>query len=363
MLQLHRDRKQALRAQRVLLGLVAYLMWIAVGIYLYWIDLLHIGPAGLGIYFLLMLLTNAAFLAAVRWNWNLRFRDPGMTLGQIACGIFWGMVLLSQAAPEARGGMLLVFVTGFFFGVFRLNTQQFLGLALFASLAYASLIRAEWADLDAETRQIELAQWVFLSLILLWMSFMGGYVARLRSNLRQAMGRIEELANRDHLTGTRNRRAITGSLEEAVARAETEGEVLTIAMLDLDHFKAHNDDHGHLLGDELLKQFVERVERELRADDIIRGQQDQPLGRFGGEEFLVVLPGTGLDGGMLAAERIRRGIAELPFETEAGAVAMTVSIGLTEWRPGDDCESLLKRADKALYEAKEGGRNQVVAAE
>jgi len=359
-MQLHPDRRQALRAKRVLLGFVAYAMWMAVGLYLYAAGLLKADLGWIAFYFLLMLITNASFLLAVRRDWNLRFNDPGMTLSQIAFGVFWGMVLLAQAEPEARGGMLLVFVTGFFFGVFRLNTRQFLLLTLFASLTYASLIRLEWASLDPATRQIELSQWVFLTLVLFWLSFMGGYVAGLRNNLRKAMVQIEELANRDHLTGTRNRRSISGTLEQAVSDARQHGQPLTIGMLDLDYFKKLNDQYGHLAGDAILKEFVERVEQTLRADDFIRDQQGDPLGRFGGEEFLIVLPGTDLKGGELAAERIRAGIADVPFETESGPVSVSVSVGLAAYQPNDIAEDLLRRADRALYKAKEKGRNRVV---
>lgn len=345
--------------QRALLGVVAYLMWITVGLYLYSQGLLRAGLGWLSTYFLLMMLTNAAFLLAIHRNWNLRFQDPGMTLGQIAFGVFWGMVLLSQALPEARGGMLLVFVTGFFFGVFRLTTREFLYLTLFASLAYASLIRFEWEALDAATRRTEMAQWVFLTLVLLWMSFMGGYVARLRANLRNAMRRIEELANRDHLTGTRNRRAITGSLDETLERAREQTAPAALAMLDLDHFKELNDRYGHLAGDEVLKAFVQRVEGKLRSEDFIGDDHGQPLGRFGGEEFLVVLPGSDIEGGRQAAERIRHAICETEFETKAGRLEVTVSIGVAEFQSGDNAESLLRRADRALYRAKEMGRNRV----
>lgn len=359
MIELHRDRRQALRIRRALLGVVAYLMWMAVGLYLYSQGLIRVGLGWLLGYFGLMLLSNAGFIFAIRRDWNLRFQDPGMTLGQIAFGIFWGMVLLSQAYPEARGGMLLVFVTGFFFGVFRLTTRQFLLLTLFASLAYASLIRLEWEALDAATRRTEVAQWVFLSLVLLWMSFMGGYVARLRANLREAMRRIEELANRDHLTGTRNRRSIAGSLDAALAHAAAEGTPLSVAMLDLDGFKKLNDEYGHLAGDEVLREFVNRVDACLRSDDFIGDSGGGPLGRFGGEEFLVVLPGTELQGARQAAERMRKAVAETRYETKSGNLSVTVSIGVATYREGDDAETLLRRADRALYEAKENGRDRV----
>ncbi|MCP1728200.1 diguanylate cyclase (GGDEF)-like protein [Natronospira proteinivora] len=359
MLELHRDHKQALRIRRVMLGLVAYLMWMLVSIYLYLTNLVDAGVTWLAGYFLLMLLTNAVFILAIRRDWNLRFNDPGMTLGQISFGIFWGMVLLAQTLPEARGGVLLVFVTSFFFGVFRLTTRQFLLLTAFASLAYAGLIRLDWSGMDLATRRTELSQWLFLTIVLLWMSFMGGYVARLRANLRAAMGRIEELANRDHLTGAGNRRAITGSLDTAIQACRDSGQTLSVLLLDLDRFKQLNDQHGHLTGDAVLKEFVQRVESALRGHDFIESEGGERLGRFGGEEFLVVLPSTNLEGARQAAERLRQMVEQAPFETEGGPVEVTVSIGLSEYRAHDEAETLLKRADQALYRAKDKGRNRV----
>ncbi|MDQ2069751.1 GGDEF domain-containing protein [Natronospira bacteriovora] len=358
-IRLHRDHRQALRVRRALLGVVAYLMWISVGIYLHVMGLMRVELGWLLSYILLTLITNVVFLVIIRLDWNLRFRDPGMTLVQIGFGIFWGMVLLYQAEPVARGGMLLIFVTGFFFGVFRLTTRQFLGLTLFASLAYASLLRLDWNLMDADTRQTEIAQWLFLTVVLIWMSFMGGYVARLRANLRSALSRIEELAHRDHLTGTGNRRAITGTLESALQACVEHGGALAVALLDLDRFKALNDKLGHLSGDAVLREFVQRIEHELRGEDFIQGAPAEQLGRFGGEEFLVVLPGSNLAGGRAAAERLREAIACSPFTTEAGEVPVTVSIGVAEYRQGDSPEDILRRADRALYRAKEAGRNRV----
>lgn len=360
MLQLHPDRKQALRARRVLLGVVAYVMWMAAALYLYFLDFVTIGLSWLLVYFGLMFATNVVFLTAIWTNLNLKFPDPGMTFPQIAAGILWGMVLIAQTSPEARGGMLLIFVTSFFFGVFRLTTRQFLFLTVLASIAYGLLVVFQWNTMDENTRRIELAQWAFLTLMLFWMSFMGGYVARLRANLRHAMSKIELLAHQDHLTGANNRRAITGTLESALSYANRTDTPLSICMLDLDHFKRINDKFGHLVGDQVLQVFVERVERQLRSADVIRGkEQEEPLGRFGGEEFLVVLPGSELEGARQVAERVRAAVAGAPFSTEKGDVSLTVSIGVTEGRRDDEPDDLLRRADEALYKSKKGGRNRV----
>ncbi|HET9679740.1 MAG TPA: GGDEF domain-containing protein [Gammaproteobacteria bacterium] len=347
------------------MGAIVYGIWMAVSLYLYFMGLLTVNWPALLLYFSLLLITNAVFLVFINRNWNLQFQDPGMTFVQIASGIFWGMVLLSQTASIARGGMLLLFVTAFFFGVFRLSTRQFLLLTLLASLAYGGLILNEWQMLSATARRTEITQWLFLTVVLLWMSFMGGYVARLRANLRKAMIKIERLAHQDDLTGTSNRRAITGSLDDALKQARETQAPLSLCMLDLDNFKQVNDRYGHLVGDEILREFVNRITHHLRWADFVHNKgitlPDEPeaLGRFGGEEFLVILPDTDIDGAQQAAERLRAAICNKAFTTEAGEVHVSVSIGVTRYTDGDNDNDLLRRADQALYKSKQQGRNRV----
>lgn len=377
-IQLHSDPKQALRTRRVLLGSIVYGLWVVVSLYLHLMGLLTVGWFVLLLYFALLIVTNGIFVLFIRRNWNLQFQDPGMTFAQIAIGILWGMVLLSQTDPQARGGMLLLFVTAFFFGIFRLSTRQFLLLMLIPTITYGGLIISEWQSLETAARRSEITQWLFLTIVLIWMSFMGGYVARLRANLRQAMMKIERLAHQDHLTGASNRRAITGSLGAALDKASEHGVALALCMLDLDNFKQVNDRYGHLVGDQILRKFVTRIETHLRAADFMHNKSNEqqatvtpnnathhnePLGRFGGEEFLVVLQNTDAAGARLAAERLRKAVADQPFDTEAGSVNITVSIGVASYVNGNTDNDLLRRADQALYQSKQQGRNRVTVAE
>jgi diguanylate cyclase (GGDEF)-like protein len=125
-----------------------------------------------------------------------------------------------------------------------------------------------------------------------------------------------------------------------------------------------NDSHGHLIGDEVLREFAERVMANLRALDYIgRDGTDtsENFGRYGGEEFLLVLPETDPAGARICAERIRQAVAETVFKTEAGTLTITVSFGITEFRNGEDIRDTLARADQALYRAKLAGRNRVEA--
>ncbi|MDP1610812.1 MAG: GGDEF domain-containing protein [Sulfuritalea sp.] len=157
---------------------------------------------------------------------------------------------------------------------------------------------------------------------------------------------FEHLASHDSLTGALTRRALIDVCERELERCRRKGYAMSLLMLDLDHFKAINDTHGHLVGDRVLVDFVARVTTLLRLPDT--------FGRFGGEEFVAVLPETSLEQALLVAERIRAEIASLPVPS------CTVSIGAATSAEGDaSVDALLAQADAALYQAKAAGRNCV----
>ena len=158
---------------------------------------------------------------------------------------------------------------------------------------------------------------------------------------------LEQLATRDSLTNTLTRRYMDEAFAAELERSRRSGQPLAFLMMDLDHFKAVNDTHGHQVGDRVLVEFAAKVQRQLRKSDL--------LGRFGGEEFALVLPNTSREAALQVAERIRA--ACVP---QAGEVGCTVSIGLTLGHPENDTlDKLLARADAALYQGKNTGRNRV----
>jgi len=178
------------------------------------------------------------------------------------------------------------------------------------------------------------------------------YADRLRASLDQSL----EMAVTDPLTGLHNRRYISSRLRQALAGANNGGAPVSVLIADIDHFKSINDLYGHEAGDHVLQGFAKRMHAALRALDL--------AARYGGEEFLVVMPGAGMAEAQIAAERLRAEIADTPFLLEDGTdIAVTVSIGLAQAQVGETFESLLRRADVALYAAKHDGRNQVQAAE
>jgi len=159
----------------------------------------------------------------------------------------------------------------------------------------------------------------------------------------------------DPLTGAYNRRTLFDLGEKELARARRAGGALSVVILDLDHFKSVNDTHGHLVGDAVLRRFVEIVRGCLRRGDL--------LTRYGGEEFCVVLPGEPASAARAVAERMRATIESSDFRVDDSAIRITSSAGVAEASADEEGLSrLVRRADEALYAAKRGGRNRVVVA-
>ncbi|MGB7219009.1 MAG: diguanylate cyclase [Vicinamibacterales bacterium] len=167
--------------------------------------------------------------------------------------------------------------------------------------------------------------------------------------------RLRELATRDDLTGVYNRRYLEELTRIELERAQRYTRPLTLAMLDADHFKDVNDTHGHQVGDAVLRAVSERCQKTLRNSDV--------LGRYGGEEFVLVFPETAMREAQIVAERVRAAVAGSPVVIGDRALDVTVSIGLASLSSGEDVGGLISRADSALYAAKQGGRNRVLAAQ
>lgn len=198
----------------------------------------------------------------------------------------------------------------------------------------------------AQTQAVAIGLFVALLLVTL------GYALR---KFRQAR-RLQLLASTDELTGLPNRRALIAYVEHRVRQARREQGTLSVLMIDVDRFKRINDTHGHAVGDEVLRHIAQVLPTGLRGRD--------RLGRLGGEEFLVVLPGAALDQAAQVADRMRAAIAATPLIGAAGKLHFTVSIGVAELgMTSEPVAALLARADAALYQAKGNGRNAVVRAD
>jgi two-component system cell cycle response regulator len=178
------------------------------------------------------------------------------------------------------------------------------------------------------------------------------YTDHLRDNVQNSI----EMAITDALTGLHNRRYMESHLATLAEQASTRGKPLALMILDIDYFKSINDNYGHDAGDDVLREFAVRVRKSIRGIDLAC--------RYGGEEFVIVMPETDLHVAGMVAERLRRSIAGEPFAVHKGTkrIEVTISIGLTTLeQKGEAVADVLKRADTALYRAKHDGRNRVVS--
>jgi diguanylate cyclase (GGDEF)-like protein len=177
-------------------------------------------------------------------------------------------------------------------------------------------------------------------------------VKELQDDLRARNAELDRIARSDPLTGLANRRHLDEQLAAHAASAARHHHELSVAVVDIDNFKSVNDTFGHNAGDTVLREVARRIAVSARVEDIV--------GRWGGEEFIVILPHCGVDGATVVSERIRRAVAATPVRAEHGiAIPVTVSVGCT----GGTDEVAVERADAALYAAKKGGRNRTVVLE
>lgn len=173
--------------------------------------------------------------------------------------------------------------------------------------------------------------------------------------LQNALDQVRQLAVRDALTGIYNRYHLIDVLQHEIDNHRRNFTPVTITLLDVDHFKKINDAYGHLAGDQVLQEVVALVKAQIRSIDT--------LARYGGEEFVCILPNTTEGAALIVAERIRQAVCNAPLLVDGQKIALSVSIGLAEYAPGELLQSWLGRTDRALYRAKQNGRNRSERAE
>ncbi|HEY6240081.1 MAG TPA: GGDEF domain-containing protein [Burkholderiales bacterium] len=351
------DHRQAHRIRRYLFALgSSVLAWLLLFL-LYWEGYLE--ETGLiyttsGMLFFLVL-----FYALFRSGLNLKVRDPSLTVEMMESSIVVLTCAMYYASPGGRGVIVLLLPFTFLFGLFRLGTRDLLGVGGFALICYGAMtllllhFRSGTIDL-----QLTLLRWAVLAAVFVWFAFMGGYIGRMRkqlalskSDLEKAFHALQELATHDELTGVHNRRHLMEMLRHEKSRCARTGATFCISVLDLDFFKQINDKYGHQAGDDVLRGFSRNAKQRMRTTDY--------FGRYGGEEFLLILTDTSLEGARIGAERVRRDAEQLSFVEIGPDLRISVSIGLAQHQAGEEIEQTLQRADSALYRAKEAGRNRV----
>lgn len=302
-------------------------------------------------------------LVLVRSGWSERLSDPSMTMFQMHWALSCNAIAYVIVGPM-RALVLPVLVIILMFGIFGRSRRQTVALMRYAMLLYTlAVLVAAWTDNPRPPLDVVLAHLTIVLLSVFTATLMCLQVQHMRTRLRQQKGELElalvqirELAMRDDLTGLINRRQMTELMRLEQLRCQRNGRTLLLAQLDIDHFKAINDTHGHAVGDLALQAFADTATAHLRAGDV--------LARWGGEEFVLLLSNTTPEAATELLERVRCAVAAhtMPVPQSPATVRMTVSIGWTQHVGGEPIEHTLERADLALYDAKNQGRNRVVGA-
>jgi diguanylate cyclase (GGDEF)-like protein len=294
------------------------------------------------------------FFIVFRLGLNLRFPDPSLTVFQLLAAVFT-MLFVIYRAPDSRLAFIAFFFVALMFGMLRCSGTTLAVLGLVSLASFVLVIWRRYSDNhDAEMLRLDMLQFVVIAITFPWFVFIGGRVKQLQRDLLDVnikLEDIEEKARHDDLTGVYNRRALLVAMEGSKQRAHATGEPLSICVIDLDLFKRYNDEFDHLTGDRVLQAFAQAARDGLRSTDI--------FGRYGGEEFVQILPHTALAGAMLDAERLRNRISTLDIPAVRSMGPLTVSVGVAQYRPGETIIQTFARADGALYKAKQLGRNRV----
>jgi len=304
---------------------------------------------------------TAALLLVVSAGWNRHLRDPDMVAVQMWAGYLLQLTFLALA-PQIGFMFLFMIFIGAAYGAVVLSSRDFVlaWLAVGLTLGIVFINQGARIGLPMATDGQRLLVWLILWATLGRLLWLNHEISRLRnslirrdSELRTTFEATEKLATIDELTQSLNRRAVMALVEEEFALAMRTGRKFCVALLDLDHFKQVNDNKGHLVGDRILKEFVRAVGRGMRETD--------KLGRFGGDEFILLLPDTSLGQGRLAVERCRTEVASARWGSIAAGLSITTSIGIAAYESADSIDTLLARCDQALYGAKRAGRNVIHA--
>jgi diguanylate cyclase (GGDEF)-like protein len=349
------QRRQMLAVQAVSCSLITLVLLI----YCYAGTITIVIPAA---YFVCGIALIGFFVVLSETHVNDRFEDHYLTIFQIGGHVALQLGFL-LAAPEIGYAFLSVVFLIFGFGALRMTSRQATVAWSLATMGLAPvfLFTSTPIGLPITTHIERIAAMLCFVLTIGQCAFVGLYGSSMRQSLykrgfelKEAYKRIEELAELDELTGSFNRRHIMRMLDDEIARAHRSQAPCSIALIDLDWFKRVNDAYGHPTGDEVLRTFAITVFANIRNTD--------RFGRYGGEEFLLVLPDTANDVAARTLDRLRAIIAELDWSAFSPGMRVTISAGVATLKPVETADTFLARADNALYAAKARGRNRIASA-
>lgn len=356
-LLLGREKRMRIRTRQGALAAVLMLTCIAE---MYWVAAHGVADyRAVGVWSIFSMGGLVLFFGLIRSGVSLRWQDPSMAFVQMLYAVACNAVAF-VIAGHARGVTLPLLSVILMFGIFGMSIRQLALVAVYSVGLFSAAIAYELTYPSTDEEPVVFGAYLVMVLIVLsgstyltWrLTQIREHVRSQKKQLTEALEKIQQIAIRDELTSAVNRRHMQELLRVEVQRSVRIASPLLIAVLDIDHFKRINDSYGHQAGDRALQAFVEVVQAGIRGTDT--------LARWGGEEFLVMLTDAPMELGAVCMSRVRTQVQDMQVSYNGIDIRFTVSIGLTQYRPGESVAKTIGRADEALYAAKAQGRNQVV---
>jgi len=301
----------------------------------------------------------AAFYALLRFGPGARLSVADFVFGQVVAA-FVLLAWLTYRTGAAPAVMPVLYLVAIVYGMLQLDRARLAIAAIIALITHGTALFMLIDHGRAIAPEAAWTQFGALALAFAWITYASGIILRLRARLAHAHRELHDLrldaaerASRDTLTGVYHHRHLMDALEREIARAERVGKPLSIARVDLDWLGSLNETHGPAAGDIALKRFTDAAAGALRDVDV--------FGRYGGKEFLALMPDTGLQGALVAAERIRTAVAREPLPEVRGRRHLSCTLGVAEHRKGENTRLVIARAEAGLNYAKAAGRDRVVA--
>lgn len=356
------DAKQQLRLVRYIQALGSGVIQSVMAVFIFMAGGFRLEASGFALMMAILWAGHLTPFVLIRRGVNRRFADPSMTRELV----IWSIIALHVTIffmDAYRPMMMMFYPLVLIFGAFSMTSRQYAATAALIVVGYGLVIALLFTAAPESVAPLhELTIAAAFVLVILAFTLLGNEISRLRQHLRQrtvalaeAIEKIQQMAVTDELTGLINRRHMMSILRQQKALADRGGAGFCVCFFDLDRFKRINDELGHRIGDIVLQRFADIARSTLRLSD--------HFSRFGGEEFVLLAVDTDLDGAAVLSNRIRNAIAAFSFGDVAPSLTVTVSGGVARFRPGERIETVLSRADKALYRSKNQGRDRITTEE
>jgi diguanylate cyclase (GGDEF)-like protein len=351
-----RGQRRCMRAMVI----AAFMYAICIGVLMYGALLGLFASGPVTVLAAVMAFTVLAFYLVIRSGLNRRFAEPTLTFQQsLVAQTLVGCAYVLTGPIHAANLMLFGLVMTF--GMFDMQVRHARVMAAYTVAVAGSAMLWGWHhDPATYPAKLEIIYFVLALTVLASISQLSVVLTIMRTRMKkqkdaleQALAHIQDLATHDELTGLSNRRHILDLLQQLALRYKRGGPSFYVAMIDLDHFKRINDQHGHAAGDDALRAFARQAQAQLRNTD--------DIGRWGGEEFLILMPETPPGDPNVGLERLRTTLASYEASEQVPGLRVQFSAGLSRYRDGEAVGDTIERADRAVYAAKAGGRNRTVA--